>query len=65
VHIVSMTLKRGCLDGAAGARSLPCPTAQTIKLADYTFAIVLPLSPRPSLPPSRQQHLQACRLLTR
>ena len=47
VHIVSMTLRRGCLDGTAGARSLPCPTAQTIKRADCTFAIVLLLSPHP------------------
>jgi seryl-tRNA synthetase len=62
VHIVSTTSKRGCLDGAAGARSLPCPTAQIIKRADCTFAIVLLLSPRPL--PLPRQHLQTCHLLT-
>ena len=63
VHIVSMTSRRGCLDGAAGARSLPCPTAQTIKRADCTFAIVLLLSPRPL--PLPRQHLQEYHLFTR
>ena len=45
VRIVSMILKRGCLDVAAGARSLPCPTAQTIKHADCIF-VIAPLLPR-------------------
>jgi seryl-tRNA synthetase len=52
VRIVSMILRRGCLDVAAGARSLPCRTAQTIKHADSIFVIVLLLPCQPCHSPT-------------
>ena len=56
-RIVNMTLKRGCLDGAAGVRSLPCRTAPTTKLVDCT-SVIVPHLPHPHLPPHKR--LPAC-----
>jgi hypothetical protein len=39
-HIGNTTLKHGCQDEAAGVRSRPSPTVQTISLGVYTSDIV-------------------------